>query len=180
MPASRISPVPSGRSCAAVLLTPARYSEQLAVVPRSPGTTVNCSAAVPAVAPGLQGAHEGGVTLAAAAAQRGRAELAAEVLRLLAAGDDHGGGAVGDLRRVAGGDGAVLRERRLQLAQRLRGGARADAFVGVDQDRLALALRNAHRRDLGGEAALLDGGGRPLVALGRELVLGLPGEATEV
>src|SRR6059058_3302186 len=106
MPASRISPVPSGRSCAAVLLTPARYSEQLTVVPRSPGTTVNCSAAVPAVAPGLQRAHEGGVTLAAAAAQRGRAELAAAAAQLVHERDDEPGPRHAD--RVAECDGAAV------------------------------------------------------------------------
>ena len=44
----------------------------------------------------------------------------------------HRGGAVGDLRGVAGGDLAVLLERRLQLRERLEVGVGADALVGDD------------------------------------------------
>ena len=52
-----------------------------------------------------------------------------------------------------------------------RRGAGPHAFVGVDDDRVALALRDRDRRDLVGEAAFLLRGGGALVALRRELVL---------
>ena len=39
-------------------------------------------------------------------------------------------------------------ERGTQLAERLDGGAGADAFVGVDHDRVALALRDLDGLDL--------------------------------
>ena len=61
------------------------------------------------------------------AGPRGEAEL----VGLLLAHDQHGGGAVGDLRRVAGGDLAVGLERRLQLGERLDGRAGADALVAA-------------------------------------------------
>ena len=54
-----------------------------------------------------------------------------ELLGLGLAHHDDGAGAVGDLRGRAGGDGAVLGERRAQLAQRLGGGVAADALVLV-------------------------------------------------
>src|SRR5436190_22786131 len=89
MPASRISPVRSGRSCAGVLLTPARYSP-----------------AVSAVAPALQRAHQGGVALPTAAAERGRAEPAAPAAQLVHERDDEPGARHAD--RVAEGDGAAV------------------------------------------------------------------------
>ena len=58
--------------------------------------------------------------------------LEAELVGPLLAHDQHGRGAVGDLRAVAGGHLAVFLERRLELGQRLDGGARADALVGAD------------------------------------------------
>ena len=57
--------------------------------------------------------------------------LEAELLGLGLAHHDDRGGAVGDLGGRAGGDGAVLAERRAQLAQRLGGGVAADALVGA-------------------------------------------------
>ena len=42
-----------------------------------------------------------------------------------------------------------------------------------NEERIALALRDLDRDDLVGEAAVLDGRGGALVALGRELVLRL-------
>ena len=41
------------------------------------------------------------------------------------------------------------------------------ALVGVDHERVALALGDLDRDDLVGEAAVLDGGGGPLVGRGR-------------
>src|SRR2546421_3482819 len=61
MPASGISPTPGGRSCAGLLLTPARYSERV----------------------WLQRAHERGVALAAAATQGSGAEPAAPAAQLV-------------------------------------------------------------------------------------------------
>ena len=86
-------------------------------------------------------------------------------------------GKIGDLRRVAGRDGAVLGERGLEGAQRLGRGARAHTLVGVDQQRIALALGHLHRDDLLGQATLLGGCGGPLVARRRERILALPGDA---
>src|SRR5690606_6657928 len=77
----------------------------------------------------------------------------------------------------AGGDGAVRGERRAQLAQRLRGGVRADALVLRNGDRLTLAPRHLHRRDLVGEGAVLLGRGGPLVAGGGVGVLLGPADA---
>ena len=56
--------------------------------------------------------------------------LEAELLGLGLAHHDDGAGAVGDLRGGAGGDRALLGERRAQLGQRLGGGVAADALVG--------------------------------------------------
>ena len=53
----------------------------------------------------------------------------AELLGLGLAHHDDGGGAVGDLRRGAGGDGAVLAEGRTQATERLGRGVAADALV---------------------------------------------------
>ena len=50
----------------------------------------------------------------------------------------------------------------------------------VDDDRVALALRDRDRRDLVGEAAFLLRGGGALVALRRELVLRLAGDAADL
>ena len=67
-----------------------------------------------------------------------------------------------------------------RAAERLGGGAGAHAFVGVDHDRVALALRDRDRRDLVGEAPFLLRGGGALVALGRELVLRLAGDVADL
>ena len=55
----------------------------------------------------------------------------------------------------AGGDRAVLGERRLELGQALGGGVGADALVLAELDRVALALRDEHRGDLVVEDAVL-------------------------
>ena len=56
---------------------------------------------------------------------------------------DDGRAAVGDLRRVAGGDACPsLANAGRRLAERLGGGAGTHALVGVDEDRVALALRD--------------------------------------
>ena len=69
-------------------------------------------------------------------AERGEPEL----VGLGLGHDDDRRAAVGDLGGVAGGDGAVLVERRAQLAQRLGGRLGPHALVGVDHQRVALAL----------------------------------------
>ena len=101
----------------------------------------------------------------------------AELLGLVGRHHDDGAAAVGDLRRVPGGDGAVLVEGGLERAERLGRRAGAHALVGVDQQRVALALGHLHRDDLLGQAALLGGGRGLLVARGGEGVLALPGDA---
>ena len=77
---------------------------------------------------------------------------------------------------LPGGDGAVRVEGGPQLAQRLDGGLRANALVGVDDDRVALPLGDGHGHDLLGELPVLDGGRRPFVGQGGELVLPLAGD----
>ena len=104
----------------------------------------------------------------------------AELLGLRAARHDHRRGAVGYLRRVARGDRAVLGERGTQAGEGFGRRAGPDAFVGVDDHRIALALGDRHRRDLVGEAAFLLGRGRAFVRLGRELVLCFARDATDL
>jgi hypothetical protein len=103
----------------------------------------------------------------------------AELVGLLAAHQHQRGRAVGDLRRVAGGDGAVALERGAQPGEGVGRGLGAHALVGGHHDRVALALGDLHRRDLVGEATRGHGLGGAGVALGRELVLGLTGDAAE-
>ena len=90
------------------------------------------------------------------------------------------GGAVGDLRRRTGGDGAVLAERGLQPSQRFGGGVGADALVLGELDRVALALRDLHRHHLVGEDAVFPCRGGLLVRLRSELVLLGAGELVDV
>ena len=69
----------------------------------------------------------------------------AQLLGLGPADDHHGRRPVGDLGRVAGGDGAVGREGRACSRPRaVDGGVGADALVGVDDD-LVLALADRAR-----------------------------------
>ena len=86
-------------------------------------------------------------------------------------GDDDGGAAIGDLRGVAGGDVARLVERRPEPAERLERRLTAHALVDAERHGVALALRDAHLDDLVVEEPVLLGLGRPLVAVGGELVL---------
>ena len=88
--------------------------------------------------------------------------------------------AVGDLRRRAGGDGAVLAEGRLEAAQRVGGGVGADPLVLAELQRITLALRDVDRHDFVGEDAVLPRRGGLLVRLGRVFVLLLPGELVDV
>src|SRR5690606_24067155 len=88
---------------------------------------------------------------------------------------DDRGGAVGDLRRGTGRDGAVLGERGTELAHRLGGRVGTHALVGV-HDRVTLAALDRDRHDLVGEPALLRGRGGALVGDRRELVLVLAGD----
>ena len=82
--------------------------------------------------------------------------------------------AVVEAAGVAGGDAAVLPERRPKLRQRL-GGGRLRVLVGGEADRLAFHL-DLDRHDLAGEAALLDRRRRAGLALERERVLRLAGD----
>ena len=66
--------------------------------------------------------------------------LRAERLGAVPAHHHDGAGTVGDLRRRAGGDGAVLGERRAQTAERLGGRARPYALVGREDHGLAAPL----------------------------------------
>ncbi len=98
-----------------------------------------------------------------------------EGLGLLLAHDQHGGSAVADLRRVAGGDHAVGFEGRLEVGQCLDGGAGADAlvrcveFVGLDEFAgLLVAGLGPDGDDLVVEATLGVGPLGPLLAQGTE------------
>ena len=70
---------------------------------------------------------------------------------------DDGGAAVGDLRRVARGDGAVLGEGRPQLAQRLGRRLGPHTLVGVDQSGSPLRWGTCTGDDLFGQPAVLGG-----------------------
>ena len=83
--------------------------------------------------------------------------LDAELAGAFGAHEERHGGAVGELRGVAGGHGAVFLERRGQARQTVEGGRRTVAFVAVHRDvhvaffaRLPVGLehRGGHRRDL--------------------------------
>ena len=115
-------------------------------------------------------AHVGGVDAGDAEGDDAGQRLGAELLGAVLGGDHQAGGAVVEGRRVAGGDGAALAERRPQPRQLLERGVGARALVGVDHDGLA-ALRRRDRHDLLGEAAGLLGGDRAPVAAQREVVL---------
>src|SRR5690606_13138672 len=104
-------------------------------------------------------------------------DLAAQLLGLGPAHDHDRAGAVGDLGGGAGGDGALRVEGGAQPGEALGGGVGADALVGVEDLRLAPALRDLHRHDLVLEPSRLDGGGGALVGARGEGVLLLPGEA---
>src|SRR3546814_8538534 len=77
---------------------------------------------------------------------------------------------------VFSSDLAVLVEGGTQAGQRLDGGLAADALVGVEDHRVALALRDLDLDDLVVEQTVLRGAGRTLVRLGGDLVLRLAGE----
>ena len=64
-----------------------------------------------------------------------------------------------------------------QLAQTFQGGLGADVLVGVEDDGVALALRDDHRHDLGLELAVLDGRAGLALAVVADLVLHLAGDA---
>ena len=104
----------------------------------------------------------------------------AEGLGLVGAHQQHGGGAVVEAGGVAGGDAAVLLERRLELAQGFGRGAGARLLVAGEADRLALARGDQDRRDFVGEAPGLDGGHGLLLRGGGEGVLLLTADAVLV
>jgi hypothetical protein len=100
----------------------------------------------------------------------------AQLLRLGLAHHDDGRGPVGDLRGGTGRDGAVLGEGRAQAGERLGRRVAPDALVGLELDRVALALLDEHRDDLVVEEPVLPAAGRELVGARREGVLLLAGE----
>jgi hypothetical protein len=87
------------------------------------------------------------------------------------AGDQDGTRPIADLRRVARRDGALGRERRSELGQRLHGRGGADPFVAIDHDRFTLVLGNLDRDDLVVEPAFVPRGGRACVRTRRPRVL---------
>src|SRR5579884_2926758 len=105
--------------------------------------------------------------------EHARLGLDAPLLRLLRRDDDRGGGAVVERAAVAGGDGASLDERRLQLGERLHRGVAARALI--DGEERAVGQRHGHDLALGD--ARVAGGERLLVAAQGEGVLLLAGDA---
>ena len=79
-----------------------------------------------------------------------------QLLGPLALHHDDGRSPVRDLRSVAGGDGPIRPECRLQLRQRLGGRVRPDAFIRRDHHRVSLPLR-----DLEGDHFLREPAGGP-------------------
>src|SRR5947207_3722961 len=94
-----------------------------------------------------------------------RARLEAERIGLLAAHQQNRGGAVRDLRGVAGRDLAVLLERRLELRELVEAGLGADALVGD----VGVAV-DLEGNDLALEAALLGRLVRELVRAEADLI----------
>ena len=86
--------------------------------------------------------------------QEARPDRQAEALGGRAVGDEHRGGAVAHLRRVAGGDvgrGLLVRHpRRRQRGERLHRAAAADALVGHEHvvGEVAVLVLDRHRHDL--------------------------------
>ncbi|CRP52210.1 hypothetical protein PAERUG_P5_London_26_VIM_2_01_09_02983 [Pseudomonas aeruginosa] len=122
-------------------------------------------------------AHDRRVDPGAGVAGDPRQHRQAQGLGLGRAHQQYRGGAVVEAGGVAGGDAAVLPEGRLELGQGLDGGAGARLLVGIEAQRLALALRDLDRRDLVAEAPALDGGDGLLLRSGGEGVLLLAGQA---
>src|SRR5579862_167939 len=87
------------------------------------------------------------------------------------AGDDDGGCTVIRAGRVPCRDGAILFECGLQLCERFERGVFAWRFVGLDDDGVALLLRDFDWHDLFAEEARFDRANRFLVALVSELIL---------
>ena len=85
--------------------------------------------------------------------------------------------AVGDLRRVAGGDGAVGGEGGLEPAQTRRRWCPSGCPRRCRPTSSLPALADRDGHDLARQPALLGGDARPLVAHGRQLVLPGPGDA---
>ncbi len=80
-----------------------------------------------------------------------------EGLGLVCAHQQYRRGAVVEAGGIAGGNRAILLERRLEFGQRLGGRAGSRLLVGVEAQWLAFALRNLDGRDFVLEAPGLDG-----------------------
>ncbi|CAI8866812.1 ABC transporter ATP-binding protein [Pseudomonas sp. IT-P291] len=95
------------------------------------------------------------------------------------AGQQQHGGTIVEGRSIAGGHAAVFLECRFEFRQRLRGAVDTRLFVGVEDQRFALALRNQDRGDFALEAPalngccgfLLRGGSEGILCFTRDLVL---------
>ena len=105
--------------------------------------------------------------------------LHAELGCLFLAHDQHGRGAVGNLRGVAGGDLAVFLEGRLELGEALGGRTIADAFVVRDGNLFAVQV-DLDWNDLVFESAFVARYCCSLLALGAEGVEVLAGDAVLV
>ena len=101
----------------------------------------------------------------------GGQRLKPEFFGLVGAAYDDGRCAIVKGRRIAGGDGSIFFERTTKLAQAVRSHASPRVFVRVDDQRIALALRNGDGNNLALEVARVDRGGCLLLGRGSKLVL---------
>ena len=107
----------------------------------------------------------------------GGQRLKTKFFGLVGAAYDDGRRAVVKGRRIAGGDGSILFEGATKLAQAVRGYASTRVFVRVDDQRIALALRNSDGDNLALEVTRVDRGGRLLLGRGSKLILFFTGDA---
>ena len=120
-------------------------------------------------------AHDAGFHAGGGHGHDARARREAMALGGVVAGDEQGGGAVVDARGIAGGDGARIAERGLQLGELFEGRLGTGVFVLAD-DRVALATLDGDGGDLAGEEAGGLGSAGLVLATEREAVLGVAGD----
>src|SRR5690606_10923201 len=123
-------------------------------------------------------AHDGGVAAGHGHAADLGARFQAHGLGLFGAHHQHGGGAVGQRRGGAGGDGAADRvEYRAQFGHVLDAGVGTDHFVDFAQHFVAVGVVAFDRHDFVFPAALFGGFPGFLVGAHAELVLLFTGDA---
>ena len=123
-------------------------------------------------------AHDGGVDTRQRHALDPGDGGQAQGLGLLGGHHQHGGGAVGNLRRGARGDRAALGiESRRQCGQAFQGGFRADGFIVLNQGQRAVLVVTLDGDDFAGELAFHRGLVGQLVGAQAQLVLRFAADA---